>query len=174
MTTSTAWPAGPWCCTRPSTRYGDTEKGACGVCGGFSSFFSTQQPPHLPLPPHPAHTPKPTHQSGGAHHHKARAPRASVDSLPSDTLKQIFRFLPAPALCAAEMVCPLWRSIAAQDDAWWASLCEAQFGVSPDAFTPPPDPTKMLYVLQHSSLLSIKRGGSGGSGGRLDNWARFF
>lgn len=69
------------------------------------------------------------------------------------------------------MVCPLWRSIAAQDDAWWASLCEAKFGVSPDSFTPPPDPTKMLYVLQYSSLLSIKRGGGGG---KLNNWARFF
>ncbi len=95
-----------------------------------------------------------------------------MDSLPRETLGLIFRFLPAPALCTAEMVCPLWRSIAAQDDAWWASLCEAQFGVSPDSFTPPPDPSKNLYMLQHASLRSIKYGSGGGGGARA--WARFF
>lgn len=105
-----------------------------------------------------------TAQSGHHQHHHRPRVRTSVDSLPSETLKQVFRFLPAPSLCTAEMVCPHWRAVASEDDAWWGALCEAQFGVSPDAFTPPPDPAKWLYMLQAQSLRSIKRGGGGRTG----------
>lgn len=87
-----------------------------------------------------------------------------MDSLPVETLQQVFRFLPAPSLCAVEMVCPHWRAVASEDDGWWGSLCETQFGVSPDSFKPPPDPVKWLYMLQAQSLRSIKRGGSGRTG----------
>lgn len=128
---------------------------------------------HLSYSPNHHTTPHPTHlnpdnkQSGG-HHHRPRV-KASVDSLPSETLKLILRFLPAPSLCTAEAVCPLWRAVASEDDAWWGSLCETHFGVSPDSFTPPPDPVKMLFRLQHQSLRSIKYGRGDGS-----TWARFF
>lgn len=146
------------------------------LVGSLKSSVRTQSPLRKSSSFHvyrPFSPPSPQSHRPQSRHHptKAGAPRASVDDLPRETLQLIFRFLPARSLCAAEMVCPLWRSIAAQDDDWWASLCESKFGVSPDSFTPPPDPTKMLYVLQYSSLLSIKRGGGGG---KLNNWARFF
>jgi len=133
--------------------------------------------------------------------------------MPQDTLKQIFRFLPAHSLLASEMVCKLWRDLASKDDAHWEvrdedgsegceggrvggreddnwlffvrgspspfiftacafsappSFSSALFPpsllpshlqgtvqadlwhISPENFSPPPDPVKLLYMLTYS------------------------
>jgi len=48
-----------------------------------------------------------------------RCPRATMETLPQDTIKQILRFLPAQSLLVSEMVCRLWRDLASTDDAHW-------------------------------------------------------
>ncbi len=96
-----------------------------------------------------------------------RRPPASIGTLPLETLKQVFRFLPAPSLLAAEMVCRLWRDLASKDDAHWEELCKRTYGISPEQFTPPPDPVKLLYMLTYNSLTEIKYGSGGGSKGGL-------
>ncbi|TFJ81010.1 hypothetical protein NSK_007653 [Nannochloropsis salina CCMP1776] len=96
-----------------------------------------------------------------------RCPRATMESLPQDTIKQILRFLPAPSLLVSEMVCRLWRELASTDDAHWKDLCKRTYGLSPENFSPPPDPVKLLYMLTYSSLSEIKYGSSGIGSGRM-------
>lgn len=73
----------------------------------------------------PTSTPTPTHclfnHTKHPQNHAAalRRPRPSMETLPQDTLKQIFRFLPAHSLLASEIVCRLWRDLASKDDAHW-------------------------------------------------------
>lgn len=59
----------------------------------------------------------PTHNQKQSH--ALRRPRPTMETMPQDTLKLIFRFLPAPSLLASEMVCRLWRDLASKDDAHW-------------------------------------------------------
>lgn len=92
----------------------------------------------------------------------------TIDWLPHETLKLIFRFLPAKSLISSEMVCSLWRD-ASKDNTYWKELCRKQLGVCPDQFVPPPDPVKLLYQLTYGSLVDIKYNGSGGQGSNLAN-----
>ncbi|GAB5033396.1 fbox domain containing protein [Nannochloropsis oceanica] len=102
-----------------------------------------------------------------------RRPRPTMETLPQDTLKQIFRFLPAHSLLASEIVCRLWRDLASMDDAHWEQLCKRAYGISPENFSPPPDPVKLLYMLTYSSLSEIKYGANGGGSGRMQGSLRF-
>jgi len=52
-------------------------------------------------------------------------------------------------------------------------LCKRTYGISPENFSPSPDPVKLLYMLTYSSLSEIKYGASGGGSGRMRGSLRF-
>jgi len=52
-------------------------------------------------------------------------------------------------------------------------LCKRAYGISPENFSPPPDPVKLLYMLTYSSLSEIKYGANGGGSGRMQGSLRF-
>ena len=52
-------------------------------------------------------------------------------------------------------------------------LCKRTYGISPENFSPPPDPVKLLYMLTYSSLSEIKYGAGGGGSGRMRGNLRF-
>jgi hypothetical protein len=74
--------------------------------------------------------------------------RRTIDDVALDTLKQVFHFLDAASLCASAQVCSLWRDVT-NDDTYWVDLCKVQYNICPKTFTPPPDPVKLLYMLQY-------------------------
>lgn len=63
----------------------------------------------------------------------------------------------------------LWCAIAGSDE-FWEQLCQERFGVSPKEIDPPPDPTKLLYILTHRSLQTIKRSPSCSGLGGEKSW----
>ena len=45
----------------------------------------------------------------------------------------------------------------------WTELCKDVFGVTPLSLTPPPDPTRKLYIMSHLTLremLSLRSNGT--------------
>ncbi|KAL3781532.1 hypothetical protein ACHAW5_005429 [Stephanodiscus triporus] len=52
----------------------------------------------------------------------------------------------------------------ANSDELWTELCKQVFGVAPFELTPPPDPTRILYVMSHLKLRETLSFGSTGRG----------
>eukprot|EP00578_Thalassiosira_sp_NH16_P023941 CAMPEP_0181093052 /NCGR_PEP_ID=MMETSP1071-20121207/9242_1 /TAXON_ID=35127 /ORGANISM="Thalassiosira sp., Strain NH16" /LENGTH=74 /DNA_ID=CAMNT_0023175265 /DNA_START=369 /DNA_END=593 /DNA_ORIENTATION=+ len=58
----------------------------------------------------------------------------------------------------------------ANADELWTELCIETFGVAPSQLRPPPDPTKMLYLMSHWKLReTLCVGGAGGVGWGWNN-----
>ncbi|KAL3815878.1 hypothetical protein ACHAXA_010268 [Cyclostephanos tholiformis] len=72
-------------------------------------------------------------------------------SLIGDVVPRILSFCDAITLSRASGVCRSWR-IMANADELWTELCKEVFGVAPFELTPPPDPTRILYVMSHLKL----------------------
>ena len=83
--------------------------------------------------------------------------------LMSDVVPHILSFCDAKTLSRASCVCRSW-SIMANSDELWTELCKQVFGVAPFELTPPPDPTRILYVMSHLKLRETLSFGSTGRG----------
>ena len=66
----------------------------------------------------------------------------------TDTIPLILSFLDVEELCRASCVSRTWNFLA-QNDEYWERLCIKRFGLSSRGFRPPPNPTKVLYILTH-------------------------
>lgn len=75
----------------------------------------------------------------------------NLPSLISDVVPHILSFCDARTLSRASCVCRSW-SIMANADELWTELCKEIFGVSPSELQPPPDPTRILYIMSHMKL----------------------
>ena len=84
--------------------------------------------------------------------------------LQEDVMPQILSYCDAITLSRASRVCRSWHVLANADDLW-TGLCKEVFGILPYELRPPPDPTRVLYILSYLKLretLSFGRGGGGG------------
>jgi hypothetical protein len=84
-------------------------------------------------------------------------------SLVSDVVPHILSFCDARTLSRASCVCRSW-SVMANADELWTELCKEVFGVAPFELTPPPDPTRILYVMSYLKLRETLSLGSKGVG----------
>lgn len=89
-----------------------------------------------------------------------------IPSLISDVVPQILSFCDARTLSRASCVCRSW-SIMANANELWTQLCKQTFGVAPSELNPPPDPTRILYVMSHLKLREAFRIGGGSLPGGL-------
>ena len=81
--------------------------------------------------------------------------------LQEDVIPQILSYCDAITLSRASCVCRSWHILANADDLW-TGLCKEVFGILPYELRPPPDPTRVLYILSYLKLretLSFGRGG---------------
>jgi len=84
--------------------------------------------------------------------------------LQEDVIPQILSYCDAITLSRASCVCRSWHILANADDLW-TGLCKEVFGILPYELRPPPDPTRVLYILSYLKLretLSFGRGSGGG------------
>jgi hypothetical protein len=54
----------------------------------------------------------------------------------------------AMTLSRASSTCRSWNTLANSNELW-NDLCKEKFGVLASELTPPPDPTRVLYVMSH-------------------------
>jgi len=99
----------------------------------------------------------------------------SCNGLPkliSDVVPRILQFCDAKTLSRCACVSRSWRTLANNNELW-SILCKEVFGVLPSQLQPPPDPTRMLYMISHMSLRETLSLGSnnarGGLGSRWNN-----
>jgi hypothetical protein len=76
----------------------------------------------------------------------ARTPktRSAASAVPVELLNSLLPFLDAESLCTAAVLSSAFSKLA-NDDRHWAELCRIDWGVTPDAFSPPPEPVKRFY-----------------------------
>ena len=99
----------------------------------------------------------------------------SCNQLPkliSDVVPHILQFCDAKTLSRCACVSRSWRTLANNNELW-SELCKVRFGVLPTQLVPPPDPTRILYMMSHISLRETLSLGSnnarGGLGSRWNN-----
>jgi hypothetical protein len=85
--------------------------------------------------------------------------------LHEDVIPQILSYCDAITLSRASCVCRSWYKLA-NDDTLWTTLCKEVFGVLPIELRPPPDPTRILYILSYLKLRETLSFGSGGGRSR--------
>jgi hypothetical protein len=83
--------------------------------------------------------------------------------LHEDVIPQILSYCDAITLSRASCVCKSWYKLANADDLW-TTLCKEVFGILPIELRPPPDPTRILYILSYLKLRETLSFGSGGGG----------
>lgn len=69
----------------------------------------------------------------------------------SDVVPHILSYCDARTLSRASCVSRSWSMYASANDLW-TELCKMVFGVAPFELRPPPDPTRVLYVMSHRKL----------------------
>mmetsp|Transcript_32017 Transcript_32017/g.47121 ORF Transcript_32017/g.47121 Transcript_32017/m.47121 type:complete len:142 (-) Transcript_32017:353-778(-) len=82
-------------------------------------------------------------------------PRTPI-TIADDVIPLILSYCDASTLCRASSVSSAWHSIANNDE-MWERLCRERFGVSSRELNPPPDPTKVLYILSYRRLKEVCR-----------------
>jgi len=95
----------------------------------------------------------------------------SCNQLPkliSDVVPHILQFCDAKTLSRCACVSRSWRTLANNNELW-SLLCKEVFGVLPTALSPPPDPTRILYMMSHMSL-RISLGSNNSRGGLGSGW----
>ncbi|KAL9178507.1 hypothetical protein ACHAXT_001845 [Thalassiosira profunda] len=85
---------------------------------------------------------------------------ANIPDLIVDVVPRILSFCDARTLSRASCVSRAWSRMANANELW-SELCKETFGVAPSELQPPPDPTRMLYVLSHLRLKEVARGWGG-------------
>jgi hypothetical protein len=83
--------------------------------------------------------------------------------LHEDVIPQILSYCDAITLSRASCVCKSWYKLANADDLW-TTLCKEVFGILPIELRPPPDPTRLLYILSYLKLRETLSFGSSGGG----------
>lgn len=103
-----------------------------------TSLHSKQRPmaPLLLLPP-----------SSCSSGHRNEPVSASFTIL-SDVIPHILSYMDAMTLSRASSTCRSWNTLANSNELW-NDLCKEKFGVLASELTPPPDPTRVLYVMSH-------------------------
>uniref|UniRef100_A0A7S1B4K0 F-box domain-containing protein n=1 Tax=Corethron hystrix TaxID=216773 RepID=A0A7S1B4K0_9STRA len=100
------------------------------------------------------------HDSAISKHMSHQEPSESTFSnaltLIGDVTPCILSYCDAPALCNAACVSQTWNAVANSDE-MWEVLCRHRFGISSSEVLPPPDPTKMLYILAYKQLKDVFR-----------------
>ena len=88
-------------------------------------------------------------------------------ALVSDIIPHILSFMDAITLSRASSTCRSWNTLANSNDLW-NELCKDKFGILASELRPPPDPTRVLYVM---SYLRMKEAfyGVGASGRREES-----
>jgi hypothetical protein len=78
----------------------------------------------------------------------ARTPktRSAASAVPVELLNSLLPFLDAESLCTASVLSSAFSKLA-NDDRHWAELCRVDWGVTPDAFSPPPEPVKRFWMV---------------------------
>ncbi len=102
-----------------------------------SSLHSKQQPtaPLLLLPP----------PSSCSHPNEPASPSPTILS---DIIPHILSYMDAITLSRASSTCRSWNTLANSNELW-NELCKEKFGILASELTPPPDPTRVLYVMSH-------------------------
>ena len=95
-----------------------------------------------------------------------RRPAETALSLVNDVVPNILSYCDARTLSRASCVCRSWNKLANADELW-AELCKEVFGVLPYELRPPPDPTRILYVMSHMKLRETLSFGSRRMGGQF-------
>mmetsp|Transcript_13888 Transcript_13888/g.20958 ORF Transcript_13888/g.20958 Transcript_13888/m.20958 type:complete len:182 (-) Transcript_13888:155-700(-) len=101
-------------------------------------------------------------------HHKQRPtpllllpPSCSHDepALVSDIVPHILSYMDAITLSRASSTCRSWNRLANSNELW-NELCKEKFGILASELTPPPDPTRVLYVMSHLRMKEAFYGAS--------------
>lgn len=69
-------------------------------------------------------------------------------ALLSDIIPHILSYMDAITLSRASSTCRSWNTLANSNELW-NELCKEKFGILASELTPPPDPTRVLYVMSH-------------------------
>ncbi|KAL7493596.1 hypothetical protein ACHAWT_002541 [Skeletonema menzelii] len=86
-------------------------------------------------------------------------------ALVSDIIPHILSYMDAITLSRASSTCRSWNTLANSNELW-NELCKEKFGILASELTPPPDPTRVLYVMSH---LRMKEAFYGASAVRREN-----
>mmetsp|Transcript_2248 Transcript_2248/g.3408 ORF Transcript_2248/g.3408 Transcript_2248/m.3408 type:complete len:179 (+) Transcript_2248:215-751(+) len=86
-------------------------------------------------------------------------------ALVSDIVPHILSYMDAITLSRASSTCRSWNTLANSNELW-NELCKEKFGILASELTPPPDPTRVLYVMSH---LRMKEAFYGASAVRREN-----
>ena len=88
-------------------------------------------------------------------------PSCSNDNpaLVSDIVPHILSYMDAITLSRASSTCHSWNTLANSNELW-NELCKDKFGILASELSPPPDPTRMLYVMSHLRMKEAFYGAS--------------
>mmetsp|Transcript_13981 Transcript_13981/g.19855 ORF Transcript_13981/g.19855 Transcript_13981/m.19855 type:complete len:182 (+) Transcript_13981:273-818(+) len=106
------------------------------------SLYNKQRPTRLLLLP----------PSSSCSHHDEPA-------LVSDIVPHILSYMDAITLSRASSTCRSWNTLANSNELW-NELCKEKFGILASELTPPPDPTRVLYVMSHLRMKEAFYGAS--------------
>jgi len=80
-------------------------------------------------------------------------------ALVSDIVPHILSYMDAITLSRASSTCRSWNRLANSNELW-NELCKEKFGILASELTPPPDPTRVLYVMSHLRMKEAFYGAS--------------
>mmetsp|Transcript_1915 Transcript_1915/g.2829 ORF Transcript_1915/g.2829 Transcript_1915/m.2829 type:complete len:162 (-) Transcript_1915:1103-1588(-) len=76
--------------------------------------------------------------------------------IPDVLIPIILSYCDAKTLSRAACVCREWFTMSSSNMIW-DDLCRKKFGIAANQLTPPPDPTKLLYILAYCQLREAMR-----------------